>query len=36
LRDFDLAVMNEVLRQGLATPEHAAFAARLAEAKLVH
>ena len=30
LWDFDLAGMNEVLRQGLATQEHAAFAARLA------
>jgi hypothetical protein len=33
LWDLDLPGMNEVLRQGLATPEHAAFVARLAERK---
>jgi hypothetical protein len=33
LWELDLAAMNEVLRQGLATTEHAAFAARLAERK---
>ncbi len=31
LWDLDLPRMNEVLRQGLATPEHAAFVARLAD-----
>jgi hypothetical protein len=29
LWDLDYARMNEVLQQGLATPEHAAFAAQL-------
>jgi Uma2 family endonuclease len=33
LWDLDLAKMNEVLQQGLATPEHAAFVARLAGRK---